>query len=142
MDSIKIFQEGNYVQYPTQCINNGQAAMIVDRIASIDNERITTQKGLVITKKLAESQFFPVPIESAWLTDMGFEKHCKDEIFSIWEQTLFDAKENKHITIIIIDHNENKLFFLGLVNEPLYAHSLQNLFCNITGRRLDLPIRL
>ena len=88
--------------------------MIVDRIASIDNERITTQKGFVITKKLAESQFFPVPIESAWLTDMGFEKHCKDEIFSIWEQTLFDAKENKPITIIIIEHNENKLFFLGL----------------------------
>lgn len=142
MDSIKTFQEGNYVQYPTQCINNGQVAMIVDRITSIDNERITTQKGLVITKKLAESQFFPVPIEPAWLTEMGFEKHCEDEIFSIWEQTLFDAKESKPITIIIIEHNENKLFFLGLVNEPLYAHSLQNLFYNITGRRLNLPIKL
>lgn len=58
MYSIKIFQEGNYVQYPSQCLNNGQTAMIIDRITSIDNERITTQKGLVITKDLAKSQFF------------------------------------------------------------------------------------
>ena len=142
MDSIKIFQEGNYVQYPEQCINNGQVAMIVDRIISIDNERITTQKGLVITKELAESQFFPVPIEPDWLTGMGFQQYCKDGVFSIWQQMFSYGKENKPLTITILEHNENKLFFLGIVNEPLYAHSLQNLFYNITGRRLNLPIKL
>ena len=142
MDSIKIFQGGNYVQYPSQCLNNGQTAMIIDRITSIDNERITTQKGLVITKDLAKSQFFPVPIKPDWLTEMGFEQYCKDGIFSIWEQVFSYGKENKPITIIIIEHNESKSFFLGLVNEPLYAHSLQNLFYNITEKKLNLPIEL
>lgn len=142
MDSINIFQEGNYVQYSSQCLNNGQIAMEVDRIVSIDDKQIKTQKGLTITKELAKSCFFPIPIEPAWLETMGFEKYCKDEIFSLWEQEFHYKQENKPITIIIIEHNENKLFFLGLVNEPLYAHSLQNLFFNITGRKLNLPIEL
>lgn len=142
MEAINIFQEGNYVQYPAQCLNNGEVAMIVDRIVSIDNNQITTSKGLTIAKELAKSQFFSLPIEESWLEELGFEKHCKDGIFSIWEQVFPYKEENKPITIIILEHNENKLFFLGLVNAPLFAHSLQNLFFNITGNKLKLPIKL
>lgn len=142
MEPINNFQVGNYVQYQSQSINNGQIAMIVDRISSINDKQFTTEKGLTITIGLAKSQFFPISIEPEWLQDIGFEKHCKEGVFSIWEQTFYYSKENKPVTIIIIEHNENKLFFLGLVNEPLYAHSLQNLFFNITGNKLNLPIKL
>jgi hypothetical protein len=142
MEPINNFQVGNYVQYQSQSINNGQIAMIVDRISSINDKQITTEKGLTIAIGLAKSQFLPISIEPEWLQAIGFEKHCKEGVFSIWEQMFYYLDKDKPITIIIIEHNENKLFFLGLVNEPLYAHSLQNLFFNITGNRLDLPIKL
>lgn len=143
MEPINNFQVGNYVQYQSQIMNNGQIAMIVDRISSIDDKQIKTQKGLTIAIELAKSQFFPISIKPEWLQAIGFEKHCEEGTFSIWEQTFYYFKENKPIPIIIIiEHNENKLFFLGLVNEPIYAHSLQNLFFNITRNKLDLPIEV
>ena len=138
MESINNFQEGNYIQYQPDIINNGLTTMEVDRILFIDDKHITTEKGLTITKELAKSQFQPIPIEPEWLEENGFKKYCKEDIFSIWENTLCCYKENKPITITIIEHNENKLFFLGLTNMPLYAHSLQNLLFNITGHKLEL----
>lgn len=142
MESINNFQEGNYIQYQTDIINKGLTTMVVDRILLIDDKHITTEKGLTITKELSKSQFQPIPIVPEWLEENGFKKYCKEKILSIWENTLYSYKENRPITITIIEHNENKSFFLGITNMPLYAHSLQNLLFNITGHKLELPIKL
>lgn len=142
MEPINNFQVGNYIQYPVQVTNNGQITMVLDRIFSIDKKQIKTEKGLTCTIEQANSQFFPVSILPEWLSRIGFKKYCEKNIFSLWENTLNYSEQNKPITILIIEHNDNKSFFLGFVNEPLYAHSLQNLIFNITGERIDLPITL
>lgn len=142
MENISVFQVGNYIQYPCQSINNGETAMIVDRISSIDDVQVITEKGLTIQKSLALSQFYPLPIEPEWLEALGFEKFCNESIFSVWEQSFGSPYNGKPINIIILEHNENRLFFLGILNTPLFTHTLQNLCYNITGNKLNLPITL
>lgn len=141
MENINVFQGGNYIQYRCDTVNNGEATWITDRISSVSNTHIMTEKGLNIQKSLALSQFFPLPIVPEWLEILGFEQHCKEGLFSIWTISTQTA-DNKPITIIIIEHNENKEFYLSPINKPIHAHSLQNLYYNITGQKLKLPIKM
>lgn len=138
MQNIDIYQAGNYVQYTAGILNNGNPSTKIDRIVSINGKQIKTQRGLTIS---TNNQLQSLTLDESWLEALGFEKKYNKDTVSIWEITC-GTPDGKPFTVIIFENNEKKEFYLAFVNEQIYAHSLQNLLYNITGRMIDLPIKL